>query len=57
MLITALDFIKSLGPLNPVVLQGIGVFELLPGSALVRTMDDGEVGEEEVLHANLERLV
>ena len=57
MLITALNFIKSLGPLNPVVLQGIGVFELLPGSTLMGAMNDGEVGEEEVLHANLECLV
>ena len=57
MWITVLDLIKSLGPLNPVVLQGVGVFELLPGSTLVRAMNNGEVGEEEVLHANLERLV
>ena len=57
MLITALNFIKPLGPLNPVVLQGIRVFELLPGSALVRAMNNGEVGEEVILHANLECLM
>jgi hypothetical protein len=57
MWITALNFIKTLGPLNPVVFQGVGVFELLPGTALMGAMNDGKVGEEKILHANLERLV
>ena len=55
--VTRLNLIKSLCPLNPIVFQRIGVLQLLPGSALVRTMNDGEVGEEVILHTNLKCLV
>jgi hypothetical protein len=48
-----LNLIEALSKFNPIIFEGILILELLPGTALVRAMDNRQVGEEVVFQSKL----